>query len=142
MRHDAPMLFADLATVSLAVADTRPRKRKAQLLGEALRGLDAGEVEPGVAYLSGELRQRRTGVGAEAALREGQEGLARFALQVGRPVGPMLASPSASLEEAMAKLGRAAVDFKLDGARIQVHRDGGHVVVASRSLDDLTARLP
>src|SRR4051794_38593838 len=57
------MLFADLAATSLAVGETRSRKRKAELLGAALRELDAGEVEPGVAYLSGELRQRRTGVG-------------------------------------------------------------------------------
>ena len=47
----------------LAVADTRSRKRKAELLGEALRRLDQDEIEAGVAYLSGELRQRRTGVG-------------------------------------------------------------------------------
>jgi DNA ligase-1 len=79
---------------------------------------------------------------AEAALREGEAGLAHFRLEVGRPLGPMLASPAASLEEAMGKLGTAAVDFKLDGARIQVHRDGDDVVISSRSLDDLTARLP
>src|SRR6478609_6582998 len=57
------MLFAHLAATSAAVGETRSRKRKAELLGAALRELDAGEVEPGVAYLSGELRQRRTGVG-------------------------------------------------------------------------------
>ena len=57
------VLFTDLAATSLAVGDTRSRKRKAELLGEALRVLEPGEVEPAVAYLSGELRQRRTGVG-------------------------------------------------------------------------------
>jgi DNA ligase-1 len=240
------MLFADLAATSLAVRETSSRKRKAELLGDALRRLAPGEVEPGVAYLSGELRQRRTGVGwaalrelppaarepsleigdvdlaleriaglagpgsqgarraavsellgrateaeqaflrsliggelrqgaqagvmadavavatglprkdvdratmlrgdarvvAEVALREGADGLAGFRLEVGRPLGPMLASPSASLEEAMARVGEGAVDWKLDGARIQVHRDGDDVAVYSRSLDDLTARLP
>ena len=54
----------------------------------------------------------------------------------------MLASPGASLGEAMEKVGAAAVDWKLDGARIQVHRDGDDVAVFSRSLDDLTSRLP
>src|SRR3954468_5559101 len=76
------MRFADLAATSLAVGQTRSRKRKAELLGEALRGLDAGEVEPGVAFLSGELRQRRTGVGW-AALRELPQPAAESSLTVG-----------------------------------------------------------
>ncbi len=79
---------------------------------------------------------------AEVALREGAAGLAAFRLEVGRPLGPMLASPAASLEAAMARVGEGAVDWKLDGARIQVHRDGDEVAIFSRSLDDLTARLP
>jgi DNA ligase-1 len=79
---------------------------------------------------------------AEAALREGAAGLAAFRLEVGRPLGPMLASPAASLDDAMARAGAAAVDWKLDGVRIQVHREGRDVAVFSRSLDDLTARLP
>ncbi len=79
---------------------------------------------------------------AETALREGEEGLHRFRLEVGRPVKPMLASPSASLDEAMEKVGEGVVDWKLDGARIQIHRDGDDVAISSRSLDDLTARLP
>ena len=79
---------------------------------------------------------------AEVALREGAAGLAAFRLEVGRPLGPMLASPAASLEAAMARVGEGAVDWKLDGARIQVHRDGDDVAIFSRSLDDLTARLP
>ncbi len=79
---------------------------------------------------------------AEVALREGAAGLAAFRLELGRPVGPMLASPAASLEEALTRVGEGAVDWKLDGARIQVHRDGDEVAIFSRSLDDLTARLP
>jgi DNA ligase-1 len=79
---------------------------------------------------------------AEVALREGEQGLRQFRLEVGRPLKPMLASPAASLEEALEKVGEGVVDDKLDGARIQVHRDGDDVVVSSRSLDDLTARLP
>ena len=79
---------------------------------------------------------------AEVALREGAAGLEAFRLEVGRPLAPMLASPAASLEEAMGKVGEGAVDWKLDGARVQVHRDGDDVAVFSRTLDDLTARLP
>src|ERR1700754_1509480 len=68
MRQDADVLFADLASVSAAVGETRSRKQKAALLGDALRRLDPEGIHAGVAYLSGELVQRRTGVGW-AALR-------------------------------------------------------------------------
>jgi DNA ligase 1 len=246
LRHDGAVLFAELAATSDAVRETRSRKRKTDLLGAALRQLGPGEIEPGVAFLSGELRQRRTGVGwaalrdvaspavepslsvaevdeaferisvlagpgsqgarreavaalfarataaeqaflrglvagdlrqgalagvmsdavaaatgipraavdratmlrgdaravAEVALLEGEAGLGRFRLEVGRPVGPMLAAPGASLGEALERVGEGAVDWKLDGARIQIHREGDDVAVFSRSLDDLTARLP
>jgi DNA ligase-1 len=54
-----------------------------------------------------------------------------------------LAQPAASIEEALAATGSpAAVDAKLDGIRIQVHRDGDDVGVYSRSLDDITSRVP
>ncbi len=84
---------------------------------------------------------------AVAAMTEGEEGLARFALEVGRPVQPMLASSAPTVAEAVARLvagtdAEVAVDTKLDGIRIQVHRDGDDVVVATRSLDDITRRLP
>ncbi|MDN4175308.1 ATP-dependent DNA ligase [Nocardioides sp. SOB77] len=81
---------------------------------------------------------------AVAALTGGEEALAAFGLEVGRPVLPMLASSATSTEEAMAKAGggEVAVDTKLDGIRIQVHRDGDAVLVATRSLDDITDRLP
>jgi DNA ligase 1 len=61
---------------------------------------------------------------------------------VGRPVQPMLAATAASVEEAMTKLGQAAVEWKLDGIRVQVHRDGDDVGVYTRSLDDITGRVP
>ena len=54
----------------------------------------------------------------------------------------MLASPAADITEAMEKLSPAAVEWKLDGIRVQVHRDGNDVAVFSRSLDDITARVP
>ncbi|MBO1752713.1 ATP-dependent DNA ligase [Actinotalea sp. BY-33] len=67
-----------------------------------------------------------------------------FTLAVGRPVRPMLASSAAEVEQAMASLpdGPSVVDAKLDGIRIQVHRDGDEVHVFTRSLDDITARVP
>ena len=80
---------------------------------------------------------------AVAALTRGEEALLDFSLSVGRPVRPMLASPATSMDDAVAKLsGAYAVDAKLDGIRIQVHRSGDEVAIFTRSLDDITDRLP
>ncbi len=81
---------------------------------------------------------------AVAALTGGEDALAAFALEVGRPVLPMLASTAPTVEEAMAKAGggSCAIDTKLDGIRIQVHRRGDDVLVVTRSLDDVTDRHP
>ena len=84
------------------------------------------------------------GAVASAALSGGREALAGFGLEVGRPVRPMLAASAPTIEEALAKAGgtAAAVEWKLDGIRIQVHLDRGEVWLFTRTLDDITARLP
>ncbi|MBZ6295032.1 ATP-dependent DNA ligase [Streptomyces olivaceus] len=79
---------------------------------------------------------------AEALLAEGPGALDRFRLTVGRPVLPMLAHSASSVAEAVGRLGSAAVEEKLDGIRVQVHRDGGTVRLYTRTLDDITDRLP
>ncbi|WP_217143693.1 ATP-dependent DNA ligase [Streptomyces sp. AC627_RSS907] len=79
---------------------------------------------------------------AEALLAEGPGALDRFRLTVGRPVLPMLAHSASSVAEAVGKLGACAVEEKLDGIRVQVHREGGTVRVCTRTLDDITDRLP
>jgi len=240
------VLLADLAAASEAVSGTTRRTEKVAAVAAALRSADPDEVPVVVAYLSGELRQRRTGVGwaslrdlpppvpdptlgvsevdaaladvaalagagsqgervrrvadlfgratepeqrllrglltgelrqgalegvmlaavaqaaavpladvrraamlrgavgpvAEAALAGGTEALAAFRLQVGRPVQPMLASTATDVADAMSRLGEAAVEWKLDGVRVQVHRSGGDVSVWTRSLDEITDRVP
>ncbi|MEX3741941.1 ATP-dependent DNA ligase, partial [Mycolicibacterium porcinum] len=69
--------------------------------------------------------------------------LATFQLQVGRPVGPMLAQTATDVADALERLGGTAVlEAKLDGARVQIHRKGSDVSVYTRSLDDVTHRLP
>jgi len=240
------MLLADLAAASAVVAATARRSEKVSAVADALRAADANEVEVVVAYLSGELRQRRTGVGwaslrdvpapaaepslgvsevdavleevaglsgagsqaervrrvtdlftrateaeqrllrglltgelrqgalegvmleavaraaavpavdvrraamlrgavgpvAEAALRGGVTALDEFRLQVGRPVRPMLAATATSVDDALDRLGEAAVEWKLDGVRVQVHRSGPDVSVWTRSLDEITDRVP
>ncbi|MFJ1593799.1 ATP-dependent DNA ligase [Kitasatospora albolonga] len=79
---------------------------------------------------------------ARPLLAEGPGALAAFRLTVGRPVQPMLAHTAASVTEAVEKLGACAVEEKLDGIRIQVHRDGDRVRAYTRTLDDITDRLP
>ena len=79
---------------------------------------------------------------ARPALEQGASGLDRFDLQLFRPVQPMLAQVAEDTESAIEELGQAALEFKLDGARVQVHRSGGDVRVYSRSLNDVTATVP
>ncbi|MER7923584.1 MULTISPECIES: ATP-dependent DNA ligase [unclassified Streptomyces] len=79
---------------------------------------------------------------AEALLAAGPASLDRFRLTVGRPVLPMLAHSATSVAEAVEKLGDCAVEEKLDGIRVQVHRDGDAVRLYTRTLDDITDRLP
>ncbi len=240
------MLLADVALASERVAATTKRSEKSAAVADCLRRAEPDEVPVVVAYLSGELRQRRTGVGwaslrdlpppagvpelrvgevdaaleaiaalagpgsqaararlvrslfarateaeqrllgglltgelrqgalegvmldavsraaglpaadvrraamlrgalgpvARAALTRGAAGLAEFRLQVGRPVQPMLASPGDDVAGALQRLGTAALEWKLDGVRVQVHRDGDAVAVFTRSLEDITGRVP
>jgi DNA ligase 1 len=80
---------------------------------------------------------------AAAAVTDGAAALDGFTMQVGRPVGPMLAQTATGVGEALEKIGGTAVfEAKLDGARVQIHRSGDQVSVYTRSLDDVTARLP
>ncbi|MEV7520159.1 ATP-dependent DNA ligase [Streptomyces sp. NPDC091371] len=79
---------------------------------------------------------------AQAVLAGGAEALGGFTLRVGQPVQPMLANTAGSLAEALEALGPCAVEEKLDGIRVQVHREGADVRVYTRSLDEITDRLP
>ena len=79
---------------------------------------------------------------ARIALLDGEQGLGRVGLQLFRPVLPMLASTAAGVEEALADLGRASVEWKLDGIRIQIHRRGDNVRIYTRGLNEITQALP
>jgi len=245
------VLFARIAEISAAVAATRARLEKRALLAAALREAQADEIEVVATYLSGRVRQRRTGVGwrtlaalpspasvpsltpfdvdqrleeisalagagsqagraravtalfgaltepeqgflrglilgevrqgaldsllleaiadasdvpvtavrraamfsaltgpvARAALTGGIGALEQFRPMVLQPVRPMLASAAPDLPAALAKLrGEAndavAADCKVDGIRVQVHRSGSEVAVFTRSLEDITERVP
>lgn len=239
--------LADIVAISKQVAATASRREKVALLASALRRLAPDEIETGVAFLSGEMRQGRLGVGwgtlsgvkagaagkaslelravdaaldriaattgegsaakrehqlgelfaqatrperdfltrlvigdihqgalegvmldaiaeaaalpaagvrraamlagglaavARAALTEGARGLARFSIRPLAPVQPMLARPADDLAAALSELGTAALEWKLDGARVQVHKSGGDVRVFTRNLNDVTGAVP
>ncbi|GAA1940604.1 ATP-dependent DNA ligase [Microbacterium aoyamense] len=100
----------------------------------------AGRAAPTVrraAMLSGDL-----GETAVIALTATPEDLDAVGLVVGRPVLPMLASTAASVPDALGIAGEASVEYKLDGARIQVHRRGDDLGVYTRNLADITHRVP
>jgi DNA ligase-1 len=121
------------------------------LMGEIRQGALDGLVQEGIARAArlpaAEVRQAAMfapslGDVARAALEEGAAGLARFSLRLLAPVAPMLASPAGDVEEALERLGEAAFEYKLDGARIQLHKAGDEVRVFTRELQDVTARVP
>ena len=82
------------------------------------------------------------GMVAETALAEGSAGLGKFGLQVGRPIGPMLASSAPAIADAPARITPAGVDGKIDGIRVQVHISGGRARLFTRTLDEITERMP
>jgi DNA ligase-1 len=121
------------------------------LIGEVRQGALDGLVIEAIARAAGlppsDVRRAAMyapGLGelARAALEEGAAGLGRFSLTLLSPVAPMLASPAADAEEVLERLGEAAFEYKLDGARLQVHRAGDEVRVFTRQLQDVTARVP
>jgi DNA ligase-1 len=92
------------------------------------------------AMLAGDL-----GAVAEAVLTEGEAGLAHWSLQLFRPVQPMLADSAPNVQEALKEFGDgvvAALEWKLDGARIQVHKQGDRVAIYTRNLNDVTRAVP
>jgi DNA ligase-1 len=70
------------------------------------------------------------------------EGLDAFAIRPLQPVLPMLAQSAEDIGEALKSLGSALLEWKLDGARIQVHKAGDEVRVFTRNLNDVTVRVP
>jgi DNA ligase-1 len=136
----------------LARAGEAERRFLAELLlGELRQGALEGLVQDAVAQAAGlpapAVRQAAMYAGsvgevARAALEEGGEGLSRFSLRLLSPVAPMLASAAEDAREALERLGEAAFEFKVDGARIQVHRAGEAVRVFTRHLQDVTDRVP
>ncbi|PZH18033.1 ATP-dependent DNA ligase [Streptomyces sp. NTH33] len=165
--REVDLRLSGLGTVSGPGAQAERSRIIGELMGAAtedeqrfLRGLLTGEVRQGALdAIAVEGLARATGAPpadvrravmlagslravARALLADGPSALERFRLTVGRPVLPMLAHSASSVAEAVDRLGACAVEEKLDGIRVQVHRDGGTVRIHTRTLDDITGRLP
>ncbi len=121
------------------------------VVGELRQGAVEGLMLEAVARAAkvppGQVRRARMMAGdlpsvARMALTGGESGLAAFATQLFRPMHPMLAGSADAAEVAMDELGEALLEYKLDGARIQVHKAGEQVAVYSRRLNDVTAAVP
>ncbi|QGK68802.1 ATP-dependent DNA ligase [Allosaccharopolyspora coralli] len=141
----------DALTALLGAATEDEQRFLVRLLGGELRqGALEGVMLEAIATAAGvrsEVVRRafmlsgRLALTSEAALTGGEEALAGFRLELGRPLRPMLASPADSLDQALDDLGDASVEYKLDGARIQVHRDGDEVHVWTRTLREITEHV-
>jgi DNA ligase 1 len=164
---DVDQAFTDIASIKGAGASSTRQARLIDLLRRATRG----EQDFIVRLLTGELRQgaleavlvdavaKATAVSApsvrravmmagtlapvaRAALLRREAGLAEFGIQLFQPVQPMLAQPAGDVDEALGQLRDASLEWKLDGARIQVHKNGDDVRVFSRNLRDVTPAVP
>ena len=141
-----------IARLFAAATETEQTFLVRLLGGELRQGALAGIMSDAVAKAAGipaAAVQRAAMLGgdlpaaAAAALSGGAAALDDFTLRVGRPVGPMLAQTSASVADALERHGGTTIfEAKLDGARVQIHRAADVVSIYTRSLDDVTARLP
>ncbi len=165
--NDVHIAFAELA----ALAGPGSANRRVARLGDLMRRATSDEQDFLVRLLFGELRQgalegvlvdavaraaavpaarvRRAAMlagdlapVATSLLTHGPAALDAFGLRVLQPVQPMLADAAADVPDAMRALGDAALEYKLDGARIQVHKAGEQIVVFSRALRPVTPAVP
>ena len=123
---------------ALVVGDVRQGALEGVLVeavGKAV-GVTSGRVRR-AAMMAGDL-----GVVAGALMAEGESALARYQLELFRPIQPMLADSAPTVGDALAEYTPALLEWKLDGARIQVHRREDRVAVYTRNLNDVTSRVP
>ena len=118
--------------------------RQGALDGVMLKAISAAADVPEAAVRRAVMLSGHAGPAAVAALAGGVTGLEGIGLVVGRPVRPMLAASAPDVATALQDLGSrdAVVDGKLDGIRLQAHRRDGEVRLFTRSLDEITDRLP
>jgi len=137
----------------LLVRATRPEQDflVRLLFGELRQGALEGVMVEAIARASGispsMVRRAAMAAGdlavvARAALFEGEHALSRFIVRILQPVRPMLADSAEGVDEALERLGETALEYKLDGARIQVHKAVDEVRVFSRHMREVTSAVP
>lgn len=136
-----------LARATDAEQDFLARLVCGELRQGALEGVLADAVARAAEVPSEDVRRAAMFAGnlsevAAAALGGGVGALRAFGVRLFRPLQPMLAQPAETVADTVAALGEAAFDYKLDGARVQVHRLGDDVRVYSRALNEVTAAVP
>lgn len=122
------------------------------LAGELRQGALAGVMTDAIAAAAGlspapvrraMMYAKDVGAVARAALLEGEAGLAAFQLEVLSPIAPMLAQTASDPADALRQLGgEAAIEWKMDGARIQAHKSGDTVAIYTRNLNEVGAAVP
>jgi DNA ligase 1 len=140
-----------LRELLLRLTESEQRFLSGLLVGELRQGALEGLVLEAVALAAGlparEVRRAAMMAGelptvARAALSGGTAALGAFAVQLFRPVQPMLAGTAESAAGAVAELGECGLELKLDGARVQIHRRGAEVRIFSRRLNEVTPAVP
>ena len=117
--------------------------RQGALAGVMLEAIAAAANVPAMDVRRAAMYSKSLGAVARIALLEGTEALARFQLELFVPAAPMLAQTAADVGEALNALGgEAAFEWKMDGARIQVHKVADEVRVYTRSLNEVTGAVP
>ena len=141
----------ELARLFSRATDMEQRLLVGLFLGElrqgALEGVMADAVAEAAKVPIADVRRAAMFAGdlrtvAAAAMRDGVPGLAQFRLTPLQPITPMLAQTAEDVNGALERLGRASIEWKLDGARIQAHRAGDEVRIFTRNLADVTDRVP
>jgi DNA ligase-1 len=149
--HTFERALTQLAALLKSATDVEQRFLVRLLLGELRQGALEGVMADGIAAAArlDPAAVRRAimlagdaGAVAEAVLAEGEAALGRFRLGLYEFVKPMLASPAADIGSALGDLGEAALEYKLDGARVQIHKGGAGTRLYSRSGRDVTASVP
>jgi DNA ligase-1 len=117
--------------------------RQGALAGLMIDAIAAAAEVPVARVRQAAMYSQSLGAVARVALREGAEALSIFQLELFKPASPMLAQTAADVAEALTALeGEAALEWKMDGARIQAHKAADQVRIYTRSLNEVTGAVP
>jgi ATP-dependent DNA ligase I len=143
--HQGALEGVMIEAVARAAGVDAGEVRRAHLLGGSLPAVAEAALSAARAGRHDQPAPEPAGLQAadeDAAAAAALAALRAFRLEVGRPLRPMLAASAPTVATAFERVCPAAVEWKIDGIRIQVHRQGPEVRVFTRTLDDITARLP